>query len=250
MPLLISRCIDVCQPAVASEIVWVFYAFNVTTDLYLLSIPLPMLFISTMKRWRKIGLMFLFGGGVLVIVCATVRCVIIVTVGSRHTLCQKRSLTDLNAQNPIKGAQNAGSWAVRETFIAVVTTNLPIIYPLFHKLVATAFGSLPGTKRSTDQYHDKPRDFVTIGGSGAKRTPTSISYPISKATFSESEERIMGVVHLREVSGTKASSESNSARDIGSVDKAIQKQVDVMVSRADHDGRQDAEIIGDRRYLA
>ena len=71
---------DVCQPAVSNQIVWVYYTFNVITDIYLLTIPLPMLWISTMKIWRKIGLMFLFGGGMLVIVCATVRCVIIVTV--------------------------------------------------------------------------------------------------------------------------------------------------------------------------
>lgn len=217
---------NVCQPAVANEIVWIYYAFNVTTDIYLLTIPLPMLFISTMKLWRKIGLMLLFSGGTLVIVCATVRCVIIYT-------------------NPIEGAQNAGSWAVRETFVATVTTNLPIVYPLFHKLLTMVLDTLPGTKRSTRPYSDKPRDFMTIGGSGGlKRNPT-ISYPISKATFSESEERIMGVVHLQDV-GKKGSSDSMAARKD---DQGIQKQVEVTVARRDHDGSDEATIIGDRRYL-
>lgn len=148
-------------------------------------------------------------------------------------------------QNPVEGAQNAGSWAVRETFVAVITTNLPIVYPLFHKLLTKVYDSLPGTKRSTDPYHDKPRDFVTIGGSGGpKRTPT-ISYPISKGTFSESEERIMGVVHLQDMK--KGSSESSAARRED--DRGIQKQIEVTVARRDHDGSDDAKIIGDRRYL-
>lgn len=71
---------DVCQPAVSNQIVWVCYAFNVTTDMYLLSIPLPMLWSSRLKTWKKLGLVFLFSGGIFVMVCGTLRAVIIVTV--------------------------------------------------------------------------------------------------------------------------------------------------------------------------
>ena len=161
-----------------------------------------------------------------------------------HLRCVCVPLTR-STQNPIEGAQNAGSWAVRETFVATVTTNLPIVYPLFHKLLTMVLDTLPGTKRSTRPYSDKPRDFMTIGGSGGlKRNPT-ISYPISKGTFSESEERIMGVVHLQDV-GKKGSSDSMAARKD---DQGIQKQVEVTVARRDHDGSDEATIIGDRRYL-
>ena len=31
-------------------------------------------------------------------------------------------------QDPIGGAQAAGSWAVRETFVAIVVCNLPLVY--------------------------------------------------------------------------------------------------------------------------
>ena len=72
--------LDVCQPAVSAQVVWVYLAFNVTTDLYLLSIPLPMLWAAALKPLKKAGLMVLFGGGVLVIACATLRCVLIITV--------------------------------------------------------------------------------------------------------------------------------------------------------------------------
>ena len=79
MPLT-DNCLDVCQPAVSAQVVWVYLAFNVVTDLYLLSIPLPMLWAAALKPLKKAGLMVLFGGGILVIACATLRCVLIITV--------------------------------------------------------------------------------------------------------------------------------------------------------------------------
>ena len=45
-----------------------------------LSIPLPMLWSSTLKPLKKVGLMVVFGGGLLVIMCAVIRCVVIVSV--------------------------------------------------------------------------------------------------------------------------------------------------------------------------
>ena len=59
---------------------------NVITDLYLLSIPLPMLWMSSLRPAKKVGLMILFGGGFLVIACATLRCVLIVTVRQSHLI--------------------------------------------------------------------------------------------------------------------------------------------------------------------
>ena len=78
---ILTALLDVCQPAVSNQIVWVYLAMNVATDLYLLSIPLPMLWGSQLKKWTKMGLMLLFGGGIFVVACATLRCVLIVTVG-------------------------------------------------------------------------------------------------------------------------------------------------------------------------
>lgn len=50
------------------------------TDTYLLTIPLPMLWAANLKPFKKIGLMILFSGGIFVIACAILRCVLIVTV--------------------------------------------------------------------------------------------------------------------------------------------------------------------------
>jgi hypothetical protein len=82
---LTQSCPDVCQPAVSAQVVWVYLAFNVITDVYLLSIPLPMLWKASLKPLKKMGLMVLFGGGILVIACATLRCVLIITVNNDLT---------------------------------------------------------------------------------------------------------------------------------------------------------------------
>lgn len=71
---------DDCQPAVSNRIIWLFLACNVTTDLYVLSIPIPMLWGATMKPLKKIGLMVLFSGGLVVIACAILRVVLLVAV--------------------------------------------------------------------------------------------------------------------------------------------------------------------------
>lgn len=53
---------------------------NVTTDLYLISIPLPMLWGSMLKPLKKMGLMLIFGSGFFVITCALLRSVLMLTV--------------------------------------------------------------------------------------------------------------------------------------------------------------------------
>ncbi|GAB7324987.1 hypothetical protein MBLNU13_g08792t1 [Cladosporium sp. NU13] len=202
---------DVCQPAVSAQVVWVYLAFNVATDLYLLSIPLPMLWAAALKPLKKAGLMVLFGGGVLVIACATLRCVLIIT-------------------DPINGAQLAGSWAVRETFIAVVTTNLPMVYPVFHVLLGRHISSWVSTMRSTHKTGENTGDLVTIGGGNLDpkaqrpRAPKG-NNPMTNVTFSESEERMMGVTEMNDL---KSWSEAGSGKD-GAHSHNITKDVEVAV---------------------
>ena len=50
-------------------------------------------------------------------------------------------LTKIN-QDPVNGAQQAGSWAVRETFAAVIVGNVPMIYPLLLRGFQTVDNSL------------------------------------------------------------------------------------------------------------
>ncbi|KAK5993094.1 hypothetical protein PT974_06522 [Cladobotryum mycophilum] len=166
---------NVCQPAISNQIVWVYLAFNVTTDIYLMSIPIPMLWAANLKPAKKVGLMILFGGGTFVIVCALLRCILIVT----------------DEEN---GAQLAGSWAVRETFVAVVTSNLPMIFPLLKGWLVPLLGSLLTSRRSTNKLDEAtPKDIRTFGGSTKSwrgRGPPTV-HPITNFTMNGSEENIV-----------------------------------------------------------
>ena len=119
-------------------------------------------------------------------------------------------------QDPVNGALLAGSWAVRETFVAVVTTNLPMVFPLFKTWLTPLFGSLLTSMRSTQKIRDEPsragnRTFG--GGVGTKQSwrgrgaPTV--NPITNITFTESEEKMVDEVKLQELKAWSDSGESN-----------------------------------------
>ncbi|CEJ59801.1 hypothetical protein PMG11_08405 [Penicillium brasilianum] len=108
-----------CQPAVSKIDIYVTVVLNVVTDIYLISIPAPML-LKARLHWReKLELLVLFSGGLFVMMAGILRCVLILTAGAN-------------------GAQQAGSWACRETFVAVVIGNVPMIYPLFRRIARRA----------------------------------------------------------------------------------------------------------------
>ncbi|CAG9997247.1 unnamed protein product [Clonostachys byssicola] len=165
---------NICQPAVSNAIIWVYWTCNVTTDLYLLSIPLPLLWSSRLQRWKKLSLMFLFSGGLLIVVFATLRCVIIVT-------------------DPENGAQLAGSWAVRETFVAIVTTSLPLVFTLVKGWLGPLVTRVSTARSSQKDSKHTPRVIATFGGgnnSWRGRGPPTAN-PITNFTMNESEEHIV-----------------------------------------------------------
>jgi hypothetical protein len=185
---LLTRPPDHCQPAISKIDIYVTVVLNVVTDMYLLSIPLPMLFKANLPFRRKLLLIVMFGGGIFVTMAGILRCVLILT-------------------NPVTGAQQAGSWAVRETFVAVVTSNIPMIYPLLRRWYTSVTGSkLVTTMMTNNKYGQTTGSSSRHGGPGggksghsafemdkkSHRGPRSVN-PITMATFAESEERIVGV---------------------------------------------------------
>ncbi|OJD19222.1 hypothetical protein AJ78_00835 [Emergomyces pasteurianus Ep9510] len=221
---------NICQPAISNQIIWVFLGFNVATDMYLLSIPIPMLWQSSIKPLKKVGLTVLFSGGLLVMACAIVRVVMIVT-------------------DPVNGAQSAGSWAVRETFIAVITTNLPMIFPLMKRWSTTIFGSLITSMRSSKRTgNETPKELRAFGGSSGHnsgyrrgRGPPTAN-PIPNTTFSESEERIIEEYNMQDMKGSSKNNnnngEANSAHPANGAAKIIQKRVDFTVVSEDSSGER------------
>ncbi|KAL0257103.1 hypothetical protein SLS55_007913 [Diplodia seriata] len=132
-----------CQPAVSKIDLYVTVVLNVVTDAYLMSIPMPMLWKANLEIKRKLSLILVFGGGVFVMMAGILRCALII-------------------KDPINGAQAAGSWACRETFVAVVIGNAPMIYPLFRRGVEKVYSSSglsrygPSSNRNTDGANSLP----------------------------------------------------------------------------------------------
>ncbi|KAL2839631.1 hypothetical protein BJY01DRAFT_250360, partial [Aspergillus pseudoustus] len=105
---------NTCQPARSMVYVLVVMIPNVLTDLYLMSIPLPLLWTVRIGIRRKVTLMALFSGAVFVIMAAIIRAVTIITAGA-------------------DGAVSGSKWACRESFVSIVVSNLPIIQPLIRR---------------------------------------------------------------------------------------------------------------------
>ena len=200
-----------------------------------------MLWMSSLRPAKKVGLMILFGGGFLVIACATLRCVLIVTVRPSLVDLIPHLLTN-NPQDPINGAQLAGGWAVRETFVAVVTTNLPMVYPLLTIIFGPCIGNFLSSMRSTNKHRDTAhgtKSFVSYGGdTGYNSSKGPRSNPMTNVTFSESEERIVGVVELNDMKDRSESGSSNNVDGTGrGFNTDIQKDVVVNVVCQSRDGK-------------
>ncbi|KAL3446944.1 hypothetical protein BJX65DRAFT_318407 [Aspergillus insuetus] len=105
---------NICQPACSKVYVLVVMIPNVLTDIYLMSIPLPLLWTVRIGIRRKVTLMALFSGAVFVIMAAIIRAVTILTAGA-------------------DGAVSGSKWACRESFVSIVVSNLPIVQPLIRR---------------------------------------------------------------------------------------------------------------------
>ncbi|KAJ5213780.1 hypothetical protein N7449_000949 [Penicillium cf. viridicatum] len=138
-----------CQPAVSKIDIYVTVVLNVATDLYLISIPAPMLVKARLKWREKLGLLVLFSGGLFVMMAGILRCVLILTAGAN-------------------GAQQAGSWACRETFVAVVIGNIPMIYPLVRRFTRRA-GLYISSRGGSQSYPGYPLSDADTGGGGYSR---------------------------------------------------------------------------------
>ncbi|KAJ4422674.1 hypothetical protein N0V82_002678 [Gnomoniopsis sp. IMI 355080] len=223
-----------CQPAISRIDIYMTVVLNVLTDFYVMSIPLPLLWRARVSGFKRVAMVFCFSGGLFVTAAGILRCVLIVT-------------------DEVNGAQLAGSWAVRETFVAVVTTNLPMLSPIIQKAIRAISSekilswlamSSRSRRRGTDRHSSGQ---VLAGESRSVHLNTVISSkqqrskePKSKSmyhitAFSESEERIMGMTGqimqqemIRERDEAAATCEESGRT---SPRGGIQQQVEVTVTR-------------------
>ncbi|KAI1610825.1 hypothetical protein EDD36DRAFT_466832 [Exophiala viscosa] len=128
-----------CQPAISKIDLYVTVILNVFSDLYLLTIPIPLLWKADVPMIQKLSLTFIFGGAVFVMAAGILRAALIL-------------------HDPVGGAQAAGSWAVRETFVAVVVCNLPLVYQGIRRMIKTASGSRLYSRSASRMGYNKSTD--------------------------------------------------------------------------------------------
>lgn len=80
----LTRPADSCEPAISRPVIWVSFAANVSTDMYLLSIPLPMLWRSSLSTPRKMASTVILGAGFFVLICAVLKSVFVLVVSPRR----------------------------------------------------------------------------------------------------------------------------------------------------------------------
>lgn len=173
-----------------------------------------MLWGSSLKTIKKIASTIVLGAGIFVLVCATLKSVFVLVVSLSHNLQRYMYTAALSdravscLQDTVNGAQLAGSWGTREAFVAVITTNLPMLFPLFRVWLAPLFGS---ALRSSKKSYKSPTGLVTFGGGGGGGSSTPHNRPrtanpiTANMTFSESEERIVGAIKMDVVGGARPS---------------------------------------------
>lgn len=108
--------------------------FNVTSDICMLLVGIPLLVLVRVPLQQKIGIIMVFGMGVFVIVAAL--------------LCKIYSTLPSLLNDSI----NYTFWYLRETTVAVYVVNLPSLWPVLRALlpILTGRGSSANTSRNNN----------------------------------------------------------------------------------------------------
>ncbi|KAF2679284.1 hypothetical protein K458DRAFT_346923 [Lentithecium fluviatile CBS 122367] len=149
-----------CQPGFSKLQVSFVMAINTATDLYLMAIPIPIIWKARLDTKRKISLMVLFSGGWIVIIFGILRCVTLVTVGANEP-------------------SESGQWSVRESFVAVLVSNAPMVFPLFKRWFYAATNLTSSGFRSNTPGQSYPLDSNIKRTGGGNSHARSGSNPLS-----------------------------------------------------------------------
>ncbi|CAI6336694.1 unnamed protein product [Periconia digitata] len=212
---------NLCYPAVSKSIVWMMFVTNVVTDIALLLIPIPMLWQSSLRRLKKVASTLVLSAGIFVVVCAALKSIYVIV-------------------DPVNGGILAAQWGTRETFVAVVTTNLPMIFPLLRNFLAPYIQSSVRSSSNQKAYKNPGSGFVTIGGGGASKGASSrqrSANPITaNITFdNDSEEHIVKGDEDVKMRNLKSSRSGHSTPN------AIVVSQQITVTSEDYNGERDVE---------
>ncbi|KAK7750178.1 hypothetical protein SLS62_007929 [Diatrype stigma] len=190
---------------------------NTVTDFYLMAIPLPassipdpnpswlpltrpclqVIWGSQLPTRKKVVLILMFSGAFLEMTFGILRCVSILTVGD----------TD---------PAQSGYWSVRESFVSMVVTNMPMVYPLFRSLVEK--GRNMSSRNKTYPSGDESRGYRLDSISRQQRQkggshPHPLSMPNDTIWESNSKEKIVG--NTDRPAGSQSTSNSGDEVSLG-----------------------------------
>ncbi|KAF1840946.1 uncharacterized protein K460DRAFT_250866, partial [Cucurbitaria berberidis CBS 394.84] len=148
---------NVCQPAYSFLQVCFIMALNTVTDLYLMAIPIPIIWKARLDKKRKLQLLILFSLSWIVIVFGIIRCITLVTTGEYEI-------------------SQSGPWSVRESFLAVLVSNAPVVVPLFKRWFQDMTGTATSHFRSgkSDSYQLDSQNKDSKSGSHANSTSKDV----------------------------------------------------------------------------
>ncbi|KAK1573744.1 uncharacterized protein LY79DRAFT_696850 [Colletotrichum navitas] len=157
---------DQCTVAVANYLCLV--VLNISTDMLIVSIPLPLLWAVKLNFERNLAIGMLLCSGMFVMIAALLRCVL--------------SLRDIN------GINVSTIWAIRETFVGIIAVNAACIRPLFpgSRWLGSSKGSSDGANQ---KYTGGGGQNVDQSGKPSKRLHNK--YNMTELDINSREEQIV-----------------------------------------------------------
>ncbi|KAI9926619.1 hypothetical protein ASPWEDRAFT_187222 [Aspergillus wentii DTO 134E9] len=165
----------------------VIETLNIITDVFVIAIPMPIVFAAQIPIHRKLILSGLFSSGVFVIICAILRAYYSV-----------RNIQDLSV---------ALGWASREVFVSALAVSAPGIKPLFNKsrwfsskkTSNNHYGSTTGPSTFPRSYNQKSANDTTFTNVEAEdhkgqfelSSTWQLRNKMKRTSSSESQERII-----------------------------------------------------------
>ncbi|KAI3554340.1 hypothetical protein CABS03_07003 [Colletotrichum abscissum] len=168
---------------------------NVTTDMMILYIPIPLLWSVQMPTAKKIICSLWLCTGVFIIIATLLRCI----------LCLQDA----------KSINLGTIWSIRETFVAILAVNAPVLGPWIAKN-ASAVRSRTSKNRSKTGGQESANHIVTIGAKSSSHRLDKLTKDGRSANMgwteidNDSEERIMKSLHDVSVSAKRSDEEIRS----------------------------------------
>ncbi|KAF4785627.1 hypothetical protein HER10_EVM0008204 [Colletotrichum scovillei] len=168
---------------------------NVTTDMMILYIPIPLLWSVQMPMAKKIICSLWLCTGVFIIIATLLRCI----------LCLQDA----------KSINLGTIWSIRETFVAILAVNAPVLGPWIAKN-ASAVRSRTSKNRSKTGGQESANHIVTIGAKSSSHRLDKLTKDGRSANMgwteidNDSEERIMKSLHDVSVSAKRSDEEIRS----------------------------------------